>query len=64
MENTAISKINDDTLYILNDTDEIADNNVILTNDAANKYWWLIGILDSSAMASRSKKFSETVVSE
>lgn len=64
MENTAMSKINDDTLYILNDTDEIADNNVILTNDAANKYWWLIGILDSSAVVSRGKKFSETVVSE
>ena len=63
-ESSIVSKIDDDTLYILNDTDEIADNNVLLSNDASNRYWWVIGILNDSAIIYRSEKFSETVVSD
>lgn len=63
-ESSATSKIDDDTLYILNDTDEISDSNVLLSNDTTNKYWWIIGILNDNAVVYRSKKYNETAVSE
>lgn len=63
-ENEATAKIQDDTLYVINNNDTLEDTNILLTNDAPYNYWWLIGILKDTAVVYQGEKYSETVVSE
>lgn len=53
---------NDETLYILNDDDNISDNNMLLENDIIYKYWWVVALLSSKAIVKRGDKYSDTVV--
>ena len=50
--------------YILNDTDIIADTDVVVENDLGNSYWWLIIILPNEVKFIRTKRYENTVVKE
>lgn len=58
------TSIDDLTLYILDDTDELKDDDYLLSNDIAYKYWWIIVVYPDRVEFVRSVKFEDTVVSE
>lgn len=55
--------IDEEKLYIINDTNELQDEYTLFSNDLTSKYWWFIVILQDEVRFIKGKLYSETVVS-
>lgn len=53
--------IDEDTLYILDDADELSDDYYLRENDPPYNYWWLVSVLQSSAIVEKLEAYNEEV---
>lgn len=65
--NTAIDSsgdvvIDENTLYILKDSDELQDSDTILYNDLVGRYWWNIIISEDEVLFLQNENYIDTVV--
>lgn len=57
---TTLDDINYEALYLLNNTDEINSDSVIIYNDIAYNFWWTFVLLPDKLLVYKGEKYIET----